>query len=283
MPEDFRYVKYKETSTFFANIAAKEKGILVEGRHFPKAIGIIGGGTGLEGLRLAKENPDAAIFIIDPYVRFASKVISQISSSDYQRKKEIDWTFFVEDEGLQLVHEQLFETYQYNPKIWKKIEAAFNRYSSKAKELSSRMFFIDAMTDDYIPKNPIFDRIDLIYPNPQLYQEPSLYKFVSRSLRKNGTWTVITELPEGYIHYYGHEKPYVVSHGEVKRDKIKDPLSVYDIIFGQDYKFIDIKKIGEKLKEPGLLNILLAETAPWSLIQLASELTSKKRTVKYSK
>lgn len=283
MSEHFSYIPKSEISGFWKSVVTKEHGIEIKERYFPSAIGVIGGGTGLEALRLARENPGAAIFVVDPFSRFASNVINQMTEPDYRSKRKIDWTFFEKDGGLQYAHEQLWQTYENSPEVWKKVTHAFNKYADQAKELSSRIFFIEAKTNDFIPETPIFDRVDLIYPNPQLYQEPSLYKFVSRSLRQNGVWSVITEFPEGYIHYYGQEKPYVVSHGVVKRDRIEKPLSVYDVIFQRDYNFVDIKKTAERLKEPNLAKILLAELAPWALVQIANEAISRKKVVRREK
>lgn len=281
MPESFSYIPHGEVGHFWKSIIPKEQGVSIKDRYFSSAIGVIGGGTGLEALRLARENPHAAIFVVDPFSRFASNVISQMTAPEYKSKRKIDWTFFENDDGLQYAHEQLWEAYQERPETWKKVDRTFGSFSHDIKDLAGRIFFVEGKTTDYIPDNPLFDRIDLVYPNPQLYQEPSLYKFVSRSLRRDGKWNIITESPEGYIHYFGFERPFVESHGEVRRKKVDHPLSVYDIIFPNTYKFVDIRKLGEKLKEPSLLAILVSEMfLPWTLTQMISELTSRKKIIK---
>ncbi|KKP72166.1 MAG: hypothetical protein UR68_C0020G0021 [Candidatus Roizmanbacteria bacterium GW2011_GWA2_35_19] len=281
MPEHFSYIPKSEIGHFWKSVVPKEKGISVKERYFPSAIGVIGGGTGLEALRLARENPGAAIFVVDPYSRFASNVIDQMTAPEYKSRRKIDWTFFEKDAGLQYVHEQLWDTYHFKPELWKKVNKAFSHYNQDVKELADRIYFIEGKTSDYIPEIPILDRVDLVYPNPQLYHESSLYKFVSRGLRKDGTWTIITESPEGYIHYFGYEMPFVESHGTVQRKSINNPLSVYDIIFPHSYKFIDIRKLTDKLKEPSMAAIILSELFfPWVLWPMINELISKKKVVR---
>lgn len=279
--ERVSYVNSKDVGAFWNSVKPREQGVDVLGKYYPKAIAVIGGGTGLESLRIARANPKSAVFVIDPLSQFGGEVINQMAAPSYKQHRKIDWSFFDKSPDLINAHPYLWEAYKEKPEVWKKVNAAFNHYSNDIKELSQRIFFLETMTTDHIPDEPLFDRIDLIFPNPQLYVEPTIYQFASRGLRKGGQWNIVTEMAEAYLHFFGHEQKYVAAHGTLEKEG-KTPLSVYDIIFGERaYSYVDIVKSEDRLNEPNLMNIFLAQLPVWAFVQIVREVTSARKNKKF--
>lgn len=235
-------------------IKQERKGIRIGERFFPQSIALIGDGTGLEAIKTAVDYPEAAIIIVDPFVRFAKQIYSQLKQS-----KTIDWSFFRNDSRLPEVYDILSLALDRRPNTVKKIEEEFLRYRKNIPDFQQRIFMAPKSTHSVSPEFPMFDHIQITYPEGggTLDEFPPLFSFINRGLKQSGTCQLITDILPLYLEFLNIQYKSVSEHGVVKREKgIVNPVSVYDLLNGESgYYYVNLINTG-KISEPNLFNII---------------------------
>lgn len=281
MPERNSEKGSKLLSEYIGPIIPQRRGLAIDGRHFHQAIAVIGGGTGLEALYAARRFPEAAIVVVDPYVRFARAVITQLSRMDTRGGHYLfDWNFFLQDReltgmlglyDLAYVHSNVRGT-------WEALEAEFFKYRETAKRASGNIFLVEQDTSKVIPDQPIFNKIDLIYPYGLSTRDRSIYSFIAGGLKDQGNLRVVTDSMHMHYQYFLFGGDQVTSHGVVVRPNgVKHPQSAYDFVLGRErYQFVNITRNGE-LNPPTALQLFLRNHLPFALPGLIKMMRSDKR------
>jgi hypothetical protein len=258
-------------------------GVRIGEKHFTGAIALIGDGTGLEALQVAKTHPNHAIVILDPNAsNFAGKIYSQLESWP---KKGINWSFLTENSQLSDDYDILYRALSNRPRDVARIEREYHRSKNAMKKIRQRIFLVDEITDLVSPEPGFFDEIRVTYPEPRgipAQEFPQLFTFLNKGLREGGTCTVSTDIMTYYEELLKFAYGNVQHHGWVNRTKeITLPLSVYDILNGQrGYYYVELTKT-QPFSEMGMTEFIVRDLFySMALLGLYRMTFGKKRTDK---
>lgn len=209
---------------------------------YSKVHAIIGGSTGLETLRIAKQNPEVGIVVIDGYASIAKEIFRQLGHMD-PREPSPKWDWDLT--GINHFDWIKDARWSKDP-VWTRVEHEFLKYRGSINTIAPRVTFIDSSTE-YLNKNlgfppEVFSQIHFLYPAST--KDTSIYNFAGHTLKTNGTMNIVTERPEVARQWYLYGGPQVIAHGRIDRSGgIVNPLSVFDLRMGQHgYFFVNIRK-----------------------------------------
>ncbi|MCX6730623.1 MAG: hypothetical protein NTZ55_02140 [Candidatus Roizmanbacteria bacterium] len=95
---------------------------------------------------------------------------------------------------------------------------------------------------------PVAEKITYLYPSPRYDPRFATLELASCLLKRDGIFTIVTENEEVAQDFSQLAGPFITHSGFKRREKNEEPLSAYDIAWGQEgHYLVEIKNKGGKL------------------------------------
>lgn len=264
-------------------VIPETQGVTIGQNHFDAAVCLIGDGTGLEALKVARAKPRSAVVVLDPLARrFAGTLYSQLDSDEFHG---IDWSFVTGDKQLRHSYQTLTDALARGDKAVERIEHEYRGLRPKIHDLRQSIFLADGSTHKTVADAPLFDDVNLTYPSGSLVLKeiPALFSFLNGALRDGGSFHVATDIFPLYEVMLMFTYPMVTEHGKVIRHgRVNQPLSLYDITNGASgYHYINMVK-SKPFPEMSMLRFMFEDMQRSSagLLVASGAFDGKKKDIK---